>query len=245
MANLQVISKQDLRPDGHLQVHHMFPTIQGEGPFAGYRAIFIRLAGCNLQCPLCDTDYTSIGDRLTVDEKLSPEQILERVRRYTHEREETWYHNKPYLIVISGGEPFRQNIQPVISILLGSGYKVQIETNGTLHVPIYRHPDLKIVCSPKTGRLDERMWHVIDALKYIIHADEINWSDGLPFKSLNHSAFPEVARPPDWWKGPIYIQPVDVGDKTENLRHQKAAVESCQQFGHILSLQLHKILNLE
>jgi len=41
-----------------LDFHSMFFTIQGEGPFAGHRSIFVRLAGCNLQCPGCDTEYT-------------------------------------------------------------------------------------------------------------------------------------------------------------------------------------------
>ena len=57
--NQQAPEKQQLRGDGLLAVHSIFYTIQGEGPFAGETAVFVRLAGCNLQCPLCDTDYTS------------------------------------------------------------------------------------------------------------------------------------------------------------------------------------------
>ena len=49
-----------------LEVVDLWQTIQGEGPFAGMRAIFIRLAGCNLQCPFCDTDYTSKRETLEV-----------------------------------------------------------------------------------------------------------------------------------------------------------------------------------
>ena len=41
--------------DRHLDVHSIFHTIQGEGPYCGHPAVFIRLAGCNLQCPGCDT----------------------------------------------------------------------------------------------------------------------------------------------------------------------------------------------
>jgi len=49
--NQQPIEKQFLHPKGDLEVHSIFLTIQGEGPFTGQRAVFVRLAGCNLQCP--------------------------------------------------------------------------------------------------------------------------------------------------------------------------------------------------
>ena len=57
--NIQPIEKRELSVDGSVQVHSIFYTLQGEGPFSGQPAVFVRLAGCNLQCPACDTDYTS------------------------------------------------------------------------------------------------------------------------------------------------------------------------------------------
>ena len=56
--NSQAIEKSAHYTTRSYDVHSIFPTIQGEGPFVGQPAIFIRLAGCNLQCPACDTDYT-------------------------------------------------------------------------------------------------------------------------------------------------------------------------------------------
>ena len=68
MKNQQLADKPVLNETGlSLQVNSIFYTIQGEGPFAGRPAIFIRLAGCNLQCPGCDTEYTK-RQTMTVDE---------------------------------------------------------------------------------------------------------------------------------------------------------------------------------
>jgi len=49
-----------IESDGlYLEVQDIFSTIQGEGPFAGKPAVFLRLAGCNLRCFFCDTDFES------------------------------------------------------------------------------------------------------------------------------------------------------------------------------------------
>lgn len=47
---------------GLLQVQDVFYTIQGEGPFAGRTAVFIRLTGCNLRCWFCDTVWGDDSD---------------------------------------------------------------------------------------------------------------------------------------------------------------------------------------
>ena len=72
--NTQPVEKTWHDPLGVLKVHSIFNTIQGEGPLAGKPAVFVRLAGCNLQCVQCDTDYTS------KEEKLSPPAIVERIK---------------------------------------------------------------------------------------------------------------------------------------------------------------------
>lgn len=227
--NQQPIEKKIHHPEGFLEVHHIFSTIQGEGPFAGKPAVFIRLAGCNLQCSLCDTDYTS--SRFLA----SPQTILELVEEQT---------GPAHFVVITGGEPFRQNLTPTVELLLDEGFKVQIETNGTLYDPDFPYYSTTIVCSPKAGKIHPSLMTKLDALKYVLHADQVH-TDGLPTQALNHIAKPVVGRPDKNFHGTIYLQPVDVDDPVENERHLKAAIKSCQRFGYTLCLQLHKLVGLE
>ena len=226
--NKQPITKQNLNEKGYLKVVNIFRTIQGEGPFAGIPAVFIRLAGCNLQCPMCDTDYTS-------DSTLSePEFILNQVQELI---------GAPHLVVITGGEPFRQNLTPLVKLLIVSGFDVQIETNGTLYLQDFPYRFVTVVCSPKTGGLNKKLLKHISAYKYVLSADAVSEQDGLPIEALGHIAWPEVARPP--LRARVFLQPVDTGDKKENERHLKATIDSCLTFGHTLGLQLHKIINME
>ena len=57
-----------------LQVHEIFHTIQGEGPFSGRPAVFIRLSGCNLRCWFCDTEWDDDNDPF-----LSPDEIMKQI----------------------------------------------------------------------------------------------------------------------------------------------------------------------
>ena len=231
--NQQPIEKQHLRSDGILDVHSIFYTIQGEGPLAGHPAIFIRLAGCNLQCPMCDTDYTS--DRRMV----GPKGLIELVRAV---------HPQQNLVVITGGEPFRQNLTPAVEELLSEGYAVQIETNGSLYLSGFPYEEVTLVCSPKSGSLSKALvGHrgAINAFKYVLSASNMTLLDGLPTTALNHPASPEVARPPVDFTGRVYLQPADEKDEILNRRNLEMAVESCLRFGYILCLQLHKIIGLE
>ena len=98
-------------------VNEIFRSIQGEGYHAGTPAIFIRLAGCNLSCPWCDTDHSE-KERLTAKEILARVHALEPSSATIS------------MVVLTGGEP---TIHPLIPLLdeLKNHY-VAIETNGAL-----------------------------------------------------------------------------------------------------------------
>jgi organic radical activating enzyme len=216
---------------GNLDIHDIFYTIQGEGPFAGQPAVFIRLAGCNLQCPMCDTDYTS--QRINLDIKTVLWQVVNLSE------------SKCRLVVITGGEPFRQDFGSLVEMLTDWGFIVQVETNGTYGPESFPYARCTVVCSPKTGAVHPRLHNHIRAYKYIIHADNINPADGLPYTNLEHSAHPCVARPHPGFQGTVYVQPVDVGIESENRIHLEATVQVALKYGYSLCLQLHKLCGLK
>jgi len=233
MNNIQPAEKQEHCSNGTLDVFKIFPTIQGEGPFAGERAIFVRLAGCNLACPLCDTDYTSHRNLI------SPKDLIQILKMHSSMRREE-------LIVITGGEPFRQNIATAIEMLLDAGFRVQIETNGTLFQELpYDNPNLTIVCSPKTGSVHRKLQPHIAAYKYVGKSDNISTVDGLPMTALDHTAVPKLARPHAGFEGTVYLQPADEQDAIKNEQNTKAIVDSVMRYGHRLCLQMHKQIGVE
>jgi 7-carboxy-7-deazaguanine synthase len=237
--NTQPIEKRISRDDGAVEVHSIFYTIQGEGPFCGTPAVFVRLAGCNLQCPMCDTEYSDKRKLMDAFEVLAE---VSRVRPA---------HLKESLVVITGGEPFRQNLQDLLHRLTSAGYYVQIETNGTLAPSDFHYNKYTserygayVVCSPKSGKVNKKIWEVACCAKYVLCAGDRGW-DGLPLTALGHTANPHLARPPEGFSEPIYLQPADEQDEFLNQANIAETRESCLQHGYILQLQIHKIIGVE
>ena len=235
--NSQTTLPLDLREDGRLQVHSLFLTIQGEGPFAGQPAVFLRLYGCNLRCPLCDTDYTS---RM---ELLEPAEILKRVLGTRAPDAELG----PHLVVITGGEPLRQNIVPTVRLLLSAGLCVQLETNGSLSLPGLPWDDrnLAVVVSPKTPKIHPDIAAHATCYKYLIRHGHIDTEDGLPTDVLGLHLSPARPTTPYPLGLEIYVQPADDRDPTHNRLNTQEAVRVALKYDYRLSLQLHKILGIE
>ena len=117
-------------------VKECFLTLQGEGVQAGSRAVFLRFAGCNLwsgreqdresaQCTFCDTDF--VGTDGEGGGKFgTAEQLADHAER-------TWGPGKERrLVVITGGEPMLQLDEELVEALHSRGFRVAVETNGTL-----------------------------------------------------------------------------------------------------------------
>ncbi len=133
-------------------VKEMFLTLQGEGVNAGRRAVFVRFAGCNLWsgreqdrsaavCRFCDTDFVGT-DGLGGGKFADAAALVAAVAGFwgAGERER--------FVVLTGGEPMLQIDDALVDALHAAGFRIAIETNGTLPV----HPGIDWVCvSPKAG----------------------------------------------------------------------------------------------
>lgn len=225
--------KQELGSGETLWVQEIFHTIQGEGPIAGLPATFVRLAGCNLKCHFCDTEFES--------SKWTPNigEIIRKIQLIT-----------PYgtqWVVLTGGEPLRQNVLPLIEeIKRQCNLKVQIETAGTLWVDgLEKHVEdgsVTIVVSPKTSIVNRNIAIHANAFKYIIKRGEIA-DDGLP--NMSTQALGRADRLFRAPKGkPIFVQACDEQDAVKNQENLEAAAESAMKFGYRLSVQMHKLAKL-
>lgn len=100
-----------------LGVAELFYSVQGEGTWTGTPAVFVRLAGCNLNCRFCDTDYS-------LRSFASPAQLVARVRELGGDCP---------MVVLTGGEPLAQaESSDLIAALIADGRRVHIESNGTI-----------------------------------------------------------------------------------------------------------------
>lgn len=230
--NTQAPMKPDRGDGATLLVHSVFETIQGEGPYSGWPAVFIRLGGCNIACPRCDTEYTEGSER---------QDIVEIAHRaFYHDIGTPFYR----IVVITGGEPFRQNIGPLVKKLLSYFEIVQIETNGTMAPPIELPTSrVKIVCSPKTGSINKALHGIIHAYKYVIDHNHTDWNF-CPTRSLEHPNAPRLATPHSTFSGPVYVMPMDTGDEIENKKNVAAAVKCAEKNGYIFQFQIHKLLGV-
>ena len=115
-----------------MQVIEIYRSIQGESSFAGMPCTFVRLAGCNLRCDWCDSEYTFTGGR-----KMSMDEVESEVRRLS----------SAGLVEITGGEPMLQaaELVPLMERLLAEGYELLLETSGERPLESVPRPVHKIV----------------------------------------------------------------------------------------------------
>lgn len=103
-----------------MKICEIFTSIQGESSYCGQPCTFIRVSGCNLRCNYCDTQYAyNSGKEMTVKE------IVKLVKA-----------ERTNLVEVTGGEPLLQEIETksLIKNLINEGFKLLIETNGSLSI---------------------------------------------------------------------------------------------------------------
>jgi 7-carboxy-7-deazaguanine synthase (Cx14CxxC type) len=205
-------------------VKETFLTLQGEGMQAGSRAVFLRFAGCNLwsgreqdraaaQCSFCDTDFVGT-DGAGGGKFADPDSLADHVERH-------WGAGRDRrLVVITGGEPMLQLDAALLDALHGRGFRVAVESNGTLPAP----DGVDWLCiSPKAGT--EVVQRRGDELKLV-------WpQDGIDPASIE-----------TWHFRHFLVQPMDCTD-AEGAR-QAAVRLAMERPVWRLSLQAHKVIGL-
>lgn len=138
-----------------MKVSEIFYSLQGEGFRAGHPSIFIRLAGCDLACTFCDTEFES-GKEFTNAELLTKINAASPGCKW---------------IVWTGGEPALQLTTEIVDFFKAAGYQQAVETNGNNPVP--QNLDW-IACSPKVAEHVVAKYHPngVHELRYVRHSGQ-------------------------------------------------------------------------
>ena len=206
-------------------VKEIFYTLQGEGANAGTPAVFCRFSGCNLwsgreadraqaACNFCDTDFVGTdgpgGGRFSDADELAA--AVERAWPAVDARHR--------FVVCTGGEPLLQLDPAAVEALHRRGFRVAIETNGTLAPPA----GIDWVCvSPKAG-----------VPLAVGRGDELKL------------VFPQPDAPPERFESldftHFFLQPMDGPVRADNTREAVAYCLAHPRWR--LSIQAHKIIGV-
>ena len=237
MFGKNTIRKAVRNEDGlYLQTHSVFLTIQGEGPHAGRRAVFIRLTGCHLACTFCDTFWDDEHDAY-----VSIDDLAARVTTL-------WGNAARPLFVLTGGEPTRQNLGPLVRKLAAwKNSAIQIETAGSFWQEALGLSCVDVVVSPKTRFVDPNVAEIACAYKYVIRATDEFTPQGIPVTMTQNHGRPTNLAPPAGHlrTDEIYLTPCDEQNEEINAANCAKCVELALTHGYRVNVQIHKILGLE
>ena len=220
-----------------LSINEMFETIQGEGVYTGVPSIFIRLQGCPVGCPWCDTKHTwTLDDAFltTSDNVITKTKESEAFFNTDGQSILTLFSQQGYQakhVVITGGEPCMYDLTEVTSLLHDNGYSTQIETSGTYEVRCA--PETWVTVSPKVdmkGGLPvlESALNRANEIKHPVamqkHIDELDALLAKLDKPCSH----------------VCLQPISQQERATEL-----AIKTCIARNWRLSLQTHKYIGIE
>jgi organic radical activating enzyme len=141
-----------------LTINNIFWSMQGEGLRSGTPAIFIRLSGCSLQCPYCDTrDAWSTGLRMGVAEIAAAVAELKNSAPQSR-------------LIITGGEPLQQDLGELVGLFREKKYFMAVETNGLYFQDL---PFDWWTVSPKdvaAYRVHPQLWARVAEIKLLVTA---------------------------------------------------------------------------
>jgi len=238
-------------PKDSLYVTSMFFTLQGEGPYAGMPALFIRLTKCNLTCNFCDTFFDD-GEWMTFDQINA--KAYHTIADYWNNKGQAvplWampkgqgdkdhpdmvaagpFYYPNIVLVMTGGEPLLQeNIGPFLDRMSRVFGKTQIESNG---IPDTVVPECTmLVCSPKCAEKDGKPTKYLKPSKTILErADCLKFVMSADPESPYHTI-------PDWaieWseeKGDVYCSPMNIYNtfpqKIKLLRAEKGEITMAER----------------
>jgi 7-carboxy-7-deazaguanine synthase len=145
--------------DLSLNITETFRSIQGETSYSGLLTSFIRLSQCNLRCTWCDTTYSfSRGKAIAIQD------LVKTVEGY----------GCPY-VCITGGEPLLQaNVHPLMDLLCDRGYKLSIETGGSLSTKEIDHR-VKVILDIKCPGSTMESKNHWENLSYLKEGDEVKF----------------------------------------------------------------------
>ena len=205
-------------------VKECFLTLQGEGVQSGSRAVFLRFAGCNLwsgreqdrataQCNFCDTDFVGT-DGEGGGKFADPDGLADRVAAIWGEQAGA------RLVVITGGEPMLQLDSQVIEALHARGFRVAVESNGTL--PAVDGIDWLCI-SPKAGT-------------------DVVQRSGNELKLVWPQAGIDPEQLEQWQFDHFLVQPMDCEQRQEAMDEAIGLAMNRPKWR--LSLQAHKVVGL-
>lgn len=165
-----------------------FLSVQGEGCHMGRRAYFVRMFGCNVKCPWCDSKTAWQGNPAG---EMSAGKILESAET-----------SRAEIVVITGGEPCIHDLAPLLKLLNSAGLKVHLETSGTL--PIVESDSARfdwIALSPK-------IFHP-PLVETLLRADELKLIVSSPVELDAYSRIVSASRASSIWLHPEWSRAED------------------------------------